>query len=96
MADSSDIELSSTCNYVDMSLTGENHANVDKKYFTTYIDMLFQSNGTLKYLRNKLVSNFSKDTTIIVFYRPSFILLSQSAQHFQVVVYPGPFLCYEY
>ena len=66
-----------------------------KKYFTTYIDMLFQSNGMLKYLRNNgIMSNFSSDTTIVVFRQPSFILWSQCALHFRyfrVVVYPGPF-----
>ena len=61
-------------------------ANVrHRKYFTTYIDMLFQSNGTWKYLRNKeIMSNFSRDTTIVAFCRPSFILWSQCAQYFRV------------
>ena len=57
--------LSSTCSYVDVSSTRENHdaANI-KKYFTTYIYMLFQLNGTLKYIlylqNNKIMSNFIK------------------------------------
>ena len=37
--------------------------------------MLFQSNGTLTYLRNnKIMINFSKDTTIVAFGWPSFRL----------------------
>ena len=39
-----------------------------KKYFTAYFDMLFQSNSTRKYLRNnKIISNFSRNTTIVAF-----------------------------
>ena len=65
-----------------------------KKYFTTYIDVLFQSNGTLKYLRNnEIMSNFSRDTTIVAFRQPSFMLRSQCALYFQVCSIYRPFLC---
>ena len=64
------------------------------KYFTTYIDMLFQSNGTRKSLRNnKIMSNFSRDTTFVAFCRPSFILQSQCALYFQVCSISRLFLC---
>ena len=56
-----------------------------KKYFITYIDMSFQLNGTLKYLRNnEIMSNFSRDTTIVVFCQPSFMLRSQCELYFRV------------
>ena len=65
-----------------------------KKYFTTYINMLFQSNGTRKYLRNnKIISNFSRDTTIVAFCRQSFILQSQCALYFRVCSISWLFLC---
>ena len=65
-----------------------------KKYFNAYTDMLFQSNGTQKYLRNnKIMSNFSRDTTIVAFCRPSFIPWSQCALYFWVCSISRLFLC---
>ena len=56
--------------------------------------MLFQSNGTQKYLRNnKIMSKFSRDTTIVAFCRPSFIPWSQCALYFWVCSISGLFLC---
>ena len=65
-----------------------------KKYFTTYIVMLFQSNGTRKYLRNnKIMSKFSRDTTGVAFCRSSFILWSQCAVYFRACSISRLFLC---
>ena len=63
------------------------------KYFMTYINMLFQSNGTLKYPRNKIMSNFPRDTTTVAFCWQSFILRSQCVLYFRIcsTVYPCPF-----
>ena len=56
--------------------------------------MLFQSNGTQKYLRNnKIMSNMSRDTTIVVFCWPSVILQLQCVLYFQVCSIFRPFLC---
>ena len=44
--------------------------------------MLFQSNGARKYLWNdEIMSNFSRDTTLVAFCWPSFILRSQCPLH---------------
>ena len=87
--------LTSTCNFAAISSTRENHANVNiGKYFMTYIDMLFQLNGAPKYMRNnEIMSNFSRDTTIVAFYWPSFILQSQCALYFRVCSISWLFLC---
>ena len=49
---------------VDMSSTSHKRKSCrcrHEKHFMTYIDMLFQLNGTLKYLRNnEIMSNFSR------------------------------------
>ena len=56
--------------------------------------MLFQSDGTLKYLRNnKIMSNFSRDMTIVAFCQPSFILQLQCELYFRVCSISHPFLC---
>ena len=65
-----------------------------KKYFTTYIDMLLQWNGTRKYLKNnKIMSNFSRDTTFVALCWSSFILRSQCALYFWVCSISRFFFC---
>ena len=65
-----------------------------KIYFTTYIDMLFQSNGTRNTSeKQEIVPNFSRDSTIVAFCRPSFILRSQCALYFRVCSISQLFLC---
>ena len=52
--------------------------------------MLFQSNGIRKYLRNnEIMSNFSRDTTIVAFL--PFIQLLHVHCTSGFVVYPGSF-----
>ena len=90
------VGLSSTCNYVNMTLAWENHAIVDMKNISRHAStcLIFQSNGTQKYVRNnKIMSNFSRDTTIVVFCWPSFILWSQCALYFWVCSISRLFLC---
>ena len=75
-----------------MSSTRENHADVNIENISTHIDMLFQSNGTLKYLRNnKIMPNFSRDVTIVAFYQLSFTLRLQCALYFRVCSISRPF-----
>ena len=63
-----------------------------RKYFMTYIDMLFQLNGALKYLRNnEIMSNFSRDTTIVAF-TGRLLYCSRNVRCTSgFVVYPGSF-----
>ena len=60
--------LSSTCNYVDMSLTWEKPCWCwHKKYLTTCVDMCIPINGTLNiWENNEIMSNFSRDMTIVM------------------------------
>ena len=86
------IGLSSTCNFVDMSSTRENHADVDIKNISRHILTCYSK--YLKYLRNnKIMSSFSRDTTIVAFCRPSFILWSQYVLYFRVCSKSRLFLC---
>ena len=63
------------------------HEDVDiTKYFTTCVNMFIPIKWYSKYLRNnEIMSNFSRDMTIVTLCRQSFILQLQCVLYFQVV-----------
>ena len=79
------VGLSSTCNYVDMSSTWEKPCRCrHTKYFMTCDDMFIPKWYSRYPKNNKIMSNFSRDTTVVTLCQSSFILRLQCALYFRV------------
>ena len=88
------IGLSSTCNYVDMSSEKKPCRCWHKKYFMKCVVMFIAIKWYSKYLRNiKIMSNFSRDTTIVTICQQAFILQLQWVLFFRVCSIFRLFFC---